>query len=500
MSQAIIEYAKKALSILEEDAKRLGRIDQYYIGNHVKPYMPDTANAEYKDLAERCVTNWMPNLVSTPAQALFVDNYTRGDEGGEESADNSPEWKHWKRSGMEANQGPIYDAALKFGHSYVLTQKDAKGNVISKGLSALRTVTLYEDPATDIDPVAGVYFRRLATAKADDIRKANGKGVGRVFVWDETDEYELEYSSDNQWAIVKGPKPHGATSCPVTRFHAYRDLEGRTWGVIEPMIPIQDRINQTVFDLLVSQTYASFRVRWVTGMAPPMKMKRNEDGTLEPELDADGNPIPDRQYISAARFFYAEDDKVKFGDLAGTDLTGFIKAAELAVRHLSALSSTPPHFLLGEIANISAEALQAAETALSRKIEALRTAFGEAWERVMRIAGEMEGDETAAEDFSGHILWRDMGASSMAQTADALGKFAESLEIPRRGLWSRVPKVSKTELAKWERLRQEDDYERQLAERVVGRPPATREPATPTAFGSTARTGGVTDDNAAPTG
>lgn len=499
MTATAIKYAQKALTILDADEVRLGKIDQYYLGNHVKPYMPDTANQEYRDLAERAVTNWMPNLVSTPGHALFVDNYTRGSSDAFGSTADSEEWLHWKRSGMEANQSAIHDAALKFGHSFALTERNAKGKVVTKGLSTLRTVTLYEDPATDTDPIAAVYFRKFATGDANEVQYGKPEAAGRVLVWDELYKYELTYTTDDKWSLVGRPELHGSTSCPVTRFHAYRDLEGRTWGVVEPMIPIQDRINQTIFDLLVSQTYASFRVRWVTGMAPPMKMRRNpDDGTLEPELDADGNPIPDQQYLSAARFFYAEDSDVKFGDLEGTDLTGFIKSAELAVRHLSALSQTPPHFLLGEIANISAEALQAAETALSRKIEALRTGFGEAWERVMRIAAEIEGVKGAADDFSGTITWRDMGVSSLAQSADALGKFAESLDIPRRGLWSRVPKVSKGELARWEALRLEDDYERQLVERAVGRSGATREPATTTAFGSTAR--GVTDGNASPAG
>lgn len=471
-----VALAKKALAILEDDAERLKKIDQYHLGQHVKPYTPPGASQEFKDLAERAITNWMPNLVQTSGQALFADNYRRdGIDDMIETAE-SKEWEHWQRSRLDANQSPIHYAALKFGHSFAVTERDRKGKVITKGLSTLRTVTLYEDIATDLDPVAAVYFKRFATG-------TDAKERGHVIVWDETKRFELWYDSKQNWGLrPKGISNHGNTQCPVTRFTAFRDLEGRTWGVIEPMIPIQDRINQTIFDLLVAQTYTSFTVRYVTGMAPPMKMRTNEDGELEPVLDEDGNPIPDKQYINAARWFYGEDKDVKFGDLPAGDLTGFIAAAELAVRHLSALSQTPPHFLLGEIANISAEALEAAETALARRIEEFRTSFGESWERVMRLAAELEGDAEAIDDYSGEIIWRDLGASSLAQSADALGKFAEALGIPKRGLWSRVPKASKTELAYWERLRQEDDREMQLYEAAVGRTgsAATTAPVTST--------------------
>ena len=54
--------------------------------------------------------------------------------------------------------------------------------------------------------------------------------------------------------------------------------------------------------------------------------------------------------------------------------------------------------------------------------------------------------------------------------ADGLGKFAEALEIPRRGLWHRVPDVSQGELDEWERLYEEDQAQRkaeaQLAQAV----------------------------------
>src|SRR5690606_35682904 len=74
-------------------------------------------------------------------------------------------------------------------------------------------------------------------------------------------------------------------------------------GVVEPMIPLQNRINQTIFDLLVAQTYTSHEVSYATGMAPPLLMEWvDEHGnvTTDPELAVesrpkigpDGNPMP----------------------------------------------------------------------------------------------------------------------------------------------------------------------------------------------------------------
>lgn len=472
MSEAI-SYLEEALAILDRDFDRLELIDRYLKGNHRPPYMPDSATAEYKLLAERSVTNWCELIVKTPVQALYVDNFRRSDEKSID-AEVSPEWRAWQESRMDARQGAVYYAAGGFGYSFVLNEKKSDGKVLYKGLSPRRTVALYEDPATDLDPVATVYIKRWPT----DLKR------GVALIWDEQIKWTYEFDNGELNPKLVDYEDHGASECPVTPFFAYRDLEGRAWGVVEPIIQVQDRFNQTVFDLLVAQTYSSFEVRTVSGMAPPVKMRMNANGDYEPMLDEVGNPIPDVQQLNASRFLYAEDSETKFNTLPGGDLSGFINSAEQAMRHISAISQTPPHFMLGQIANISADALKAAELALSRKVEELRSSFGESWERVFRIALQMQDESLNAEDYLGEVVWRDTGVSSLAQSADALGKFAENLGIPKRGLWPRVPNVSRQELREWGELLEEDNEAQQILTNALGplNPTNTRT----TSFGSEA--------------
>lgn len=479
-----VKLAAKALDILRTDEKAMQKIEDYYQGRHELPYTPVNADSEYRQLARKACTNWCDVLVTTPAQALYVDNYRRG--GSDVSGDNmlseltdSPEWLAWQNSRGASRQHIIHSEALKFGTGYVLNNLTPSGNPVWRGLSPFRTVTLYDDPAFDIDPIAAVYVKRWAKDDPD--------GVGQIIFWDDELRYDLTYKEGSDIRVVGEPKPHGASSCPVTRFYPFCDSEGNTWGVIERLFDVQDRINQTIFDLLVMQTYNSFEVRTATGMAPPVKRRMNEDGEYEVVLDSDGNPVPDRIELNASRFLVAEDPDVKFGSLPGGSLDGVIASAELAIRHLAALSQTPPHFLLGQIANVSAEALEAAETALARKVGIFRSTFGESWERVFRLAAEMAGEDVD-DNYTGEVIWRDLGASSLAQSADALGKFAESLGVPRRGLWSRVPGVSRAELVTWDKLLEEDNYERQLVETAVGARAArqTTAPDAPTRFGQEA--------------
>ncbi|MFE4635064.1 phage portal protein [Streptomyces sp. NPDC056773] len=446
--------ARQLLGILHRDGERLRHIDDYLHGRHADPYMPPQADDEYRLLARRAVSNWMPLLVSTPAQALYVDGHRPGTGTSDSTEPDSatPEWEHWQRSRLDARQAAVYRGALTYGHSFTVTERRRSGAVMTKGLSALKTSALYEDPANDHTPHAAL---TVTSWPQDD-------QPGTARMWDARREYAVTFRSlsDEKSVRVQGGLLHGSSECPVTRFAAWVDLEGRTLGVIEPMICVQDRINQTVFDLLLAQSYGSTKVRTVTGMAPPIQ---RDPETGEPVLDAQGNPIPVRINHNSRRFLFAEDPDVKFGSLDETPLGGFIDSIDMSIRHLSALAQVPPQTILGQIANLSAEALQAAEVSLSRMISEVRTGFGESWERVFRLAAELAGNASSAEDFRGEVVWRDMESRSLGQSADALGKLRTQLGIPERGLWRRVPGVTQTELEDWEQMREDDDSVAQLA-------------------------------------
>lgn len=474
MAISPITLAAELLAIIERDHVRLERIDNYIRGIQDEPYMPASADAEYRLLAKRAISNWMPLIIGAPAQAMFIDGVRPSRAGAAENLTDLPEWKHWQYSGLDARQLPITRSCLGYGHAFTLTEKVKNGKVKTKGLSPLRTAALFEDAANDVDPYAALTVTKWAVGP-----DADSKG-GKARLWDQKNEYIVTFDSltDAKSIQVKLVGKHGLKECPVTRFAACIDLEGRTTGVVEPMIPLQNRINQTVFDLLVTQTYASFKVRWVTGMAPPMQMRMvDEDGneTTNPDLAADivprvdenGAPVPKPIDHNAKRFLFAEDPNTKFGSLDESPLDGFISSIDMSVRHLAAVSQTPPHYLLGQIANLSAEALTAAETALSRKIAEFRVALGESWERVFRLAGALMGEADVADDYGMEVLWRDMEQKSLAQAADALGKLADQLDIPKQGLWHRVPDVTQTEIKAWKELQHTQDYQRQIAEAMT---------------------------------
>jgi len=463
----VVEHPAKAASqlidTLRNDLPKLRVLEDYLRGAHPGPYVPESADAEYRLLAERCVTNWMPLLVRTPAQAMYVDGFNYGNDPDQDATDNFA-WQHWQRSGLDARQDALYEGSFSLGHGFTVAERSKKarhkGKSVTRVLSAMLTSALYEDPVNDIDPVVALTVRRWPKEVESDKWE-----MGEAEMWDDTWKYSVKFDladASKRQVRVERLERHGASECPVTRFPAAISAEGVTTGVIEPMIPVQDRINQSIFDLLMVQTNGSFEVRWSTGMAPPLKKEaiylKDEHGNIQyhPDgkpvieaivdvLDEAGRPVPEEVQLSTKRFLMAEDPDAKFGSLSGTPLDGYIASIDMSIRHLAMLSQTPPTHMMGSIVNLSAEAMASAEIALRRKVENFKAQFGECWERDMNIAAEIDGNKT---DDRMETVWRDMEGESFAKSADALLKLKE-IGVPKVGLWSRIPGVTATELENW---------------------------------------------------
>ena len=473
------------------DLPLLQKLDRYHQGQQDAPFIPRHANAEYRRITARCYTNFMRNAVSIPTQTLYVDGFRVSDGGAPATVVDGPEWSAWQRSRADSIQAAVYSGAFVFGYSLVVASRDAKtGKARIRGISALRSSAIFDDPANDVSPRAALEFiRDPQETTTDDGTRLNLPG--KAYVWGDTHEEVIEWRwgkhGERLFTRVSA-RPHGASECPVTRFAATLDLEGRCVGIVEPLIPLQDRINQTVHDLLIAQTYTSFQVRTATGMSGTVKQEyiydRDNDGNIRFDqdghpivlgqrdmIDANGQPVMAEANINAASMLISEDKETKFGVLPGAPLDGFIKSIDQSIKHFATLSATPPHYMMGTISNISADALQAAEMALKRKIDLFKTAFGECWERVINVAIEIDGYPTHDEKLE--TLWRDMEGQSFARMADALLKLKE-LNVPAQGLWARLPGITASELKQWQEL-VDDDPDQILATAIQkGRDAAVR--------------------------
>src|SRR5664279_1640222 len=383
-TDALIE---RCWRIYQYDRTKFRLIDDYLAGNQPGPYIPTDSGDEYKLLAERAITNLLPTMRDTPARSLFVEGYREAEDPtnmvstqpGEKVSKSTPLWSVWQRNGLDAKQVPVASEICGIGQSFIgvkMPNPSPGPGLVPYNypkaftLSGMRTVALYEDPTNDEWPIFVCTFDREPMVNSKP---------GRGRYWDNLGNYEkfeIDSSGNKGKSIEKGK--HGFDRCPIVPFVCTKDLLGRTRGIIEQLIPMQDRLNQTIFDLLVAQTYGSFKVRYATGMTPPPQREKVPItvGEVRSRLDTDhplfdapadtiygyrmvavvddqGNPVPAPISADITRFLVAEDHETRFGDLDATPLDGFIASAGMSLSHLATISQLPPHYLLGNIANLS---------------------------------------------------------------------------------------------------------------------------------------------------
>lgn len=414
-NQAAADKARQLLQFRAAESDRLNRIRDYL---HNAPewrpvWLPANAPTEVRQIAQVSRVNMLKFVVNSRVQSMFVDGYR-----APRSAEDAPAWEAWLRNAMNARQIGIHRAALSYGAAYMPVL-----------------------PGEPVPVMRGVSPRHLTAAYGDDDQWPRFALQQRRSDWrliDEEAVYTLLPDGDDRFQVIDikthGARVDGEPVCPVVRYRDTDDLDDPVTGIVEPLLDLQDQINITSFGLYVAQHYGAFRQRYILGWLAE---------TEEQRLKA-----------SASKLWTFEDPEIKVGEFGQTDLKGYIDSREATLRHLATVSQTPAHELLGQLVNLSAEALAAAEASHRRATGENTTCLGESHEQALALAGTYMGLDP---DPLASVRWRDTESRSLAQVADALGKLSTQLGIPPAELWEKIPGVTDQELERWRAAAAEGD-------------------------------------------
>jgi hypothetical protein len=425
----------------KKERERLDRIDKWWRWDHESPHSPRYATREYKELAGRSQSPWLGLIVSSVVQHLYVDDFRRSEDN-----QSAEQWAWWQANGMDSRQTAIHRAAIAYGLAYatVLPGEDDLGNdmPVIRGISPRRMIALYGEPEYDDWP-------RLALR--GDPAKVDDQMGWALRVYDDTSVYYLNCDAGGDGVTFIERRDHNLGLCPVVRYTNQRDLEGRAPGEVEPYIPLAARIDQTTFDRLVVQRFASWKVRTVAGMS------------MAETVDATGaTPEQVKLNLKISDFLMSDNENTKFGTLDETPLEGFVKAKEADIKELASVSQTPAHELLGVMANLSAEAIAAGRASFDSKVEERRVDLGESHEQTLRLSSWVKGDKDGFLDRSAQVRWRDTSIRSLAQAADAITKLKDILPVEM--CLEKLPDFTRQDVDRAMSLRKEDDSLGQLAE------------------------------------
>lgn len=435
------------LDVQEKERFDLDVLRRYATGKQAMPLViPTDAPREVHEMARISRINLISIVINSLVESLFVDNLrvTVDAEAGE-GAPVEPEqitapiWETWQTNRLDRAQSGLYRAVFTYGYAYMVLTKGTPTPVI-RPMSPRTMTALYGD---DPDwPVLALERRR----QRDTFR-----------LYDETLVYTLGYDPVKKRFALLGQAEHGSPYCPVVRYRDVEDLDlddepiseqvarfgtrgnnmtDMVAGQVAPLMTLQDQSDVTTFALKSAEWYSAFRQRWIIGWTP-------------------ASPT-DKVKSAASQLWTFDDDPdaVKLGEFSQTALDGYLASRKDTARFAASLSQTPVHELIGDLVNLSAEALAAAEAGRDRKVDERKTGLGESHEQLAVAAGALQGVEVPNDL---EVVWRDTSAQAFGALVDGLGKLAAQLQVPPEALWERIPGATLQDVRRWKTMRAEGD-------------------------------------------
>lgn len=440
-----LEQLEPKLSV---QAAAAARFEMYFDGEQPLPVA--LSSQEYRDEFERMLRevrdNWMPIVVDAVAERMTPVGFrlSASADGDVPSADREAA-KIWQRNFLDADSKLAHGAALTTGLCPVM---------VWAGKDGTAEITVEHPSQVYVAYESGSRRRRAAAIKRwrdewtgewcynlylpDGIHK---------FVRDGGNLRERERLVVNPLRVV-----------PVVELrNRLRLRDGQVRSELMEVLSTQDQINKLTIDMLVASEYAAFRQKWGTG--------------VEVDEDSDGNdPSPVKSGIT--RMFTVGDDKARFGTFEATDVKQYVELIESRILSLARRTRTPPHYMLGAVAQMpNGESIKAAETGLIAKVKDRQVMCGEAWEEVMRLAFQVEGNAKAG-DTELETVWADPETRTESEHVDAVMK-RKALGVPTQQLWEDLG-YTPTQIARFKSMLLDEALAQLLAT-----PTPTPEPSLP---------------------
>lgn len=387
---------------LADEEHRFNTLEAYHRGDPPVPFGNRRMREAYRRLQKQSRSNYAALISETLLERMKVVGFRSG-SSGDATADHEA-WQWWQKNFLDADSSLVHRAAVTMSRSYVIVGMNDDGSPL----------VTPEDPRQVIhesDPANRRHVRAALKTFWDDVHEVSVATVylPEAIYYFRTNERvrkpgELWQAAN--WDVDDEDYPDGVApnpfegEIPVVPFVNRPNLCGEGCGEFEDVIDVLDRIATGTLDRMVIASMQAYRQRWATGMDPT-----DEDGVSQSVFD----PGADLLWV-------VPDAGAKFGEFATTDLGPLTSAIASDVQHLAALTRTPPHYLIGQVVNVSGDALAAAETGLVSKVVEREVEFGEAWEQVYRLCGAVLGQDVPDD---AEVLWRDPESRTLTELAAA---------------------------------------------------------------------------------
>ncbi|WP_226900506.1 phage portal protein [Nonomuraea phyllanthi] len=437
------DEARRAVNVLNRLADELRRREtettrrlDYYKGKHKLCYASPEFRDYFADRFKGFSDNWTAPVAAAPAERMNVLGIRLPGEQ-ETDADLAEAWRF---ADCERGSSEAFVVMLAAARAYCLvwgTEDDeprvtwerpdqaivAYDSDTGERIAALK---LWSD---DTREYATLYEKLFVWKFARPRYARNGYSVSGLIVPAGSDV--VRSAGPEGWQPRQGPNddtwpiPNPMKRVPMVELRNQTLLDDDPLSDIAGVMAMQDAINLTWAYLMNALDFASLPQRVVMGADVP-KM---------PILDENGQKVGERPLeldtLINERILWLTGD-ASIGSWPAADLSAYSNVIERAIEHISAQTRTPPHYLIGKVANLSAEALTAAETGLVAKTgERITYCNSPIREIHSLMASAMNDEEKAKACRRSVVMWADPQFRAIGQKVDALMKM-KSMGFPLR--------------------------------------------------------------------
>lgn len=412
MDDFVVSALSEMAGRLNDRRAEIATYRDYYAGRQRVQFAGEQAQSQFGKKLERLTCNRCAGVVDALADRLQVMGFT------EATGDTAVVDAIWQANGMDLVQGDIHQEALTTGDAYLLIWPDLRTGA----------PVIYPHPSDRMSVVMSAENPRVLEAGLKVWRQRDGRWRANLYFADRLEKYVTKAIGDDlpidqrawdQWqdeADLSWPIPYDATwagTVPVFRFANNASMGDPGRSELRDIIPLQDRYNQTLANLAVTEEHQSFRQRWATGI---QLMRDPDTGKVIPPFRAGPGDL-----------WTSTSEATKFGDFDAADMRQFLDTAEGWEMRIARTSRVPMHYLMMTGSPPSGEALKTAEAPFVAKIKDRQRAFGSTWAAAMRFAARIAGADVdlttvwqSAETRSDRDYWelaqarRDRGISDQA--------------------------------------------------------------------------------------
>lgn len=400
--------------------------DAWYNGDHPAPESYAKASNLLKPLLAACGANFLAALVDAAHERMHVEGFKVAGKI------NDAVWEIWQGNDLDAGSEQVFLEQMVQAYAYLLVDP-------SRNAAGYPTVTP-EHPSQCIHEHEPGSRRLAAGLKTwtDDLGERPVVHAvlylpAELYWWTAPSRTGRGMAMRPGWELqqsLSGENPLGEV--PLVPFVNRPRMLAKPVPEFWPAVPVQRRVNQTLLDRLVMQYFGAFKQKWATGLQIP------EGPNGEPKED----------FMSAIdRVFTNENPAGKYGQFEAEDITMMLKAVDADAKHMATLVPTPPDYLLGEMVNVSAEGLKAAQASLVSRVRRHMRHAEEPLETAARLMLKAAGKRVPKVS-SMTTVWRNPEFRTEGEMVDA-GVKALSAGMPEEAVWEKYFQASPPEIAEW---------------------------------------------------